>query len=441
MDKSKSFAISSICLIRKKLFSFSIIYNNFFFIFIFYNKIYNLLMNFNKYLPQNVVYCKKCVQSNQRPNTSPEFKKTNTRIGTLSFDDDQICHACKYYSDIKNKIDWKERENELLELLKKYRDKNKQYDILVPGSGGKDSIFVAHILKEKYDMRPLTVTWAPNMYTNVGWENLQKWIKLGFDNILITPNSKIHSKLTRLSFVNLINPFQPFIIGQKNLAPKIAAKYDIKLIMYGENNAEVHNNMNQTISPIMNPKHYSLISEDEPFFLGGCNPEELKKEGITQNDMEIYKPALKDYLSSKEIEVHFMSHYFNWSPHDNYYYVKKICNFESNPDGRSEGTYTKFASLDDKIDGQHYFTMHIKFGHGRCTNDACRDIRDGYINRDEAVQLVKKYDGEFPKKYFKEFLEYINISENKYWEIIDNARPKHLWKKDGNKWTLKNPII
>ena len=116
-----------------------------------------------------------------------------------------------------------------------------------------------------------------------------------------------------------------------------------------------------------------------------------------------------------------MSHYINWSPHDNYYYVKKFSKFESNPDGRSEGTYTKFVGLDDKMDGQNFFTMHIKFGHGRATNDACRDIRDGYITRDEAIHLIKKYDGEFPKKYFKEILNYLDISENEYWEIIDDA--------------------
>ena len=81
--------------------------------------------------------------------------------------------------------------------------------------------------------------------------------------------------------------------------------------------------------------------------------------------------------------------------------------------------------------------MHIKFGHGRATNDACRDIRDGYITRDEAIHLIKKYDAEFPKKYFKEILNYLDISKNEYWEIIDDARPRHIWQRDGNKWKLK----
>ena len=85
--------------------------------------------------------------------------------------------------------------------------------------------------------------------------------------------------------------------------------------------------------------------------------------------------------------------------------------------------------------------MLIKFGHGRATNDACRDIRDGFITREEAVKLVNKYDDEFPKKYFQDFLDYIKISKNEYWETIDQARPKNLWKQDGNKWILKTKVI
>ena len=135
-----------------------------------------------------------------------------------------------------------------------------------------------------------------------------------------------------------------------------------------------------------------------------------------------------------------MSYFIKWSPHENYYYVMNNCNFSTNQHGRSEGTYTKFSSLDDKMDGQNFFTMHIKFGHGRATNDCCRDIRDGFLTREEAVKLVRKYDGEFPKRYFQDFLNYINISENEYWEIIDNARPNHLWKREGNRFVLKNII-
>jgi hypothetical protein len=125
---------------------------------------------------------------------------------------------------------------------------------------------------------------------------------------------------------------------------------------------------------------------------------------------------------------------------ENYYYAKEHSSFESNPDGRSEGTYSKFSSLDDRIDGQHYYTMFIKFGQGRAMNDACRDIRDGFITREEAIELVNKYDGEFPARYFNEVLEYMGISEERYWEVIDGARSPHLWEKCDGIWKLKYKV-
>ena len=108
------------------------------------------------------------------------------------------------------------------------------YDCIVPGSGGKDSSFTAHILKYKYNMNPLTVTWAPHVYTDVGFENFQKWIRPGLDNILTTPNGKVHRLLTKLAFENLVHPFQPFIIGQRHVAPKASEMYGVPLVFFME---------------------------------------------------------------------------------------------------------------------------------------------------------------------------------------------------------------
>lgn len=390
-------------------------------------------------LPEKVIFCKRCVISNQRPSTSPEYKKRDTKITTIGFDKDGICDACRYFEQ-KKKINWEEREAQLVALLNKHRRNDGLYDVIVPGSGGKDSIFVAHTLKYKYNMHPLTVTWAPHMYTDIGWKNFRSWLKSGFDNILVTPNPKIHAILTRLAFENLVNPFQPFIIGQKNVAPRAAIHYGVPLIMYGENQAEAHNSLEENLSPLMDISHFTRQSENESLYFGGVKLEELPHYGIPKKEMQLYIPLLREQVEKVKIEVHYMSYYHNWSPQENYYYSQKHTGFESNPDGRSEGTYSKFSSLDDRIDGQHYFTMYIKFGQGRAMNDACRDIRDGFITKEEGINLVRKYDGEFPKKYFKEVLDYMQISEERYWEVIDNARSPHLWEKIDGKWFLKHQV-
>ena len=391
-------------------------------------------------LPEKVIFCKKCVKNNQRPSSSREFVKQDTKIDTVGFGEDGICDACKWYEE-KAKIDWTEREKMLGELCDRYRRNDGRYDVIVPASGGKDSIFVALELKNKFNMNPLTVTWAPHMYTEVGWHNQRAMIDAGLDNILVTPNGKVHRILTKLAFENLVNPFQPFIIGQKNVAPRAALQYDVELIMYGENHAEAHNKIGENYSPLMNIEHFTRESDEMDLYFGGVHLNDLPKHGIDLKEMNPYIPLKADDVRAQGVEVHYYSFYHNWSPMDNYYYAKENTDFKSNEDGRSEGTYSKFSSLDDRMDGQHYYTMFIKFGQGRCMNDANRDIRDGYITREEAVELCNKYDGEFPKKYFEEVLEYMGISEERYWEVINAARSPHLWEIVNGEWQRKHKVL
>ena len=150
-------------------------------------------------------------------------------------------------------------------------------------------------------------------------------------------------------------------------------------------------------------------------------------------------PPLYEKIVKNKTEIHFMSYYHFWDPQENYYYSVKNTGFEANPE-RTEGTYSKYASLDDKTDGQHYYLSYIKFGIGRATNDASHEIRDGKITREEGILLVKKYDSEFPRLYFKETLEYLNINEELYWEVIDSWRSPHLWSKVDGVWELNSPI-
>ena len=207
-------------------------------------------------VPKNVQLCTKCVISNQRPSSVIEYENGEKEIKpTIVFNKDGVCSACTYHEKKYNSIDWNKREKELIALCDKYRKTDGSYDVLVPASGGKDSIYVAHILKYKYGMNPLTVTWAPHAYTDIGRENFENMIA-EFDNILVTPNSNVHRKMTQLSFKNLLHPFQPFMIGQKNLAPKLSVLLDIPLVVFGENEAE-YNTIKGNEKPTRDSKYYS----------------------------------------------------------------------------------------------------------------------------------------------------------------------------------------
>ena len=139
-------------------------------------------------LPLDVKFCKKCTMNNQRPSSSIEFKqKTDERKRTLAFGEDGICEACRY-AEKKKSINWLDRHKELEALCEKFRRTDGRYDVIVPGSGGKDSIKAAHVLKYKYNMNPVLITWPPALYTNIGRRNFDAWLMLV---LLITPITRI----------------------------------------------------------------------------------------------------------------------------------------------------------------------------------------------------------------------------------------------------------
>lgn len=409
-------------------------------------------------LPRDIEFCKVCVISNQRPNSAVEFQHTRaSKKTTIHFDADGICDACRFAEQKHQKINWADREKELLDLCNRYRKSDGSYDCLVPGSGGKDSVYAAHILKYKYGMNPLTVTWAPHIYTEWGWKNHHSWIQSGFDNYLCTPNGRVHRLLTRLAVENLFHPFQPFIFGQKFLAPKMASLFKIPLVFYGENEAEYGNPIQDTNSAQRDFSYFST-SDKSKVFLGGTSVQDLtEKLGVRPSELQPYFPADPDELRKQEISVHYLGYYLKWHPQSCYYYSVENAGFQASPE-RTPGTYSKYNSIDDRIDDFHYYTTHIKFGIGRATYDAAQEIRSRDITRDEGVALVKRFDGEFPERFADEIFRYLSLPETEFPEasrhfekpimdrkyfmdLADQFRSPHLWMHENGQWKLRKTVF
>ena len=395
-------------------------------------------------LPEKVIFCSKCVLSNQRPASIPEFLHKPTREGAKylnlkkNTEGKYICDACTS-SEIKEKTNWNKREKELLKLLDKHRSKTGEYDCVVPGSGGKDSIYASHILKYKYGMHPLTVTWPPILYTDYGYQNFKNWIEIGgFDNITFKQNGKVMKLLTKLSIQNLLHPFQSFILGQKNIGPKLAAKYKIPLVFYGESEAEYGNPISE-LSSQRNKSYWSQANIKKLYLAGVPIQELIEKHNLNMGDLKPFLPIEEKELKSNKIEVHYLGYYLKWIPQEAYYYSVEHTNFKARP-YRTQGTYSKYNSLDDKINDLHYYTTFIKFGLGRATYDSSQEIRNKHLTRDEAIKLIKRFDGEYPDKYLGEVLEYLEINVKDFNNLCDKFRPPHLWEKTGNDWKLKKPI-
>ncbi|MFH2094377.1 MAG: N-acetyl sugar amidotransferase [Bacteroidota bacterium] len=380
-------------------------------------------------IPQNVIFCNKCVVSNQRPR--------------IEFDDNGVCSACSYAEEKHNVINWDDREHELQLLLDAHRSKNGSFDVVVPGSGGKDSSIVTHKLKHEYGMHPLSVTWAPFIYTDIGFRNYFNFIQSGFTNILMYPDGKLHRKLTLLSFDLCGDAWDPFAYGQQSWAFQVSAKFRIPLIMFGENGDVEYGGTTRNKN-----KHGEPIDEWSELYYRGRSinwlVEQGRKRGLFEVDdktLEMYNPPDRKILDDIGCQMHWWSYYKPWLPQEHYYYAVGHTGFSANYQ-RSEGTYSKYASLDDRLDGFHFYLAYMKFGICRATSDAAHEVRDGHLTRDEAVALVKRYDGEFPVKYFSDFLEYLDITEEDFWYVCDKFRScrPHLWRKQGDSWVLDHTV-
>ncbi|MCY7294355.1 N-acetyl sugar amidotransferase [Alteromonas sp. a30] len=408
-------------------------------------------------LPLDVKYCKRCVVSNQRPNSAVEYKHNkDSKKTTINFTEDGICEACVQAERKKQIIDWEARDKQLRELCDRYRKNDGSYDCLVPGSGGKDSFYAAYKLKYEYGMNPLTVTWAPHMYTDWGYKNFHAWINAGFDNQLVTPNGRIHRLLTRLAVDVLLHPFQPFMLGQKFLAPKMAAQLNIPLVFFGENEAEYGNPIAENDSAQRDWRYFTAEDRDQ-VMLGGVSVKELEEEfGVTKNELLPYMPADPQVIEDAKVEVHYLGYYLKWHPQSCYYFSVEKGGFQASPE-RTVGTYSKYNSIDDKIDDFHYHTSGVKFGIGRATYDAAQEVRSGDITREEGVALIHRYDHEFPERFASEVFDYLSVKEHElpiaykqfeeptfthdyYERLTSNFRSPHLWMKDNGIWKLRHTI-
>jgi N-acetyl sugar amidotransferase len=392
-------------------------------------------------LPEEVEHCSKCLMHNQKPfSVNETTNAAGSKKRGMPVDENGVCAACNYNERKDEGIDWQDREQKLLTMLEGYRRNDGYYDCIVSGSGGKDSMTIAHLLKYKYGMHPLTVTYSPVLYTDVGWRNLQSWIsKGGFDNYLFSPDGRVSGILAREAFTNLLHPMQPFKFGIKSYSMKMAMRFGIRLVMYGESYAEYGStDETSTDSPAYDQSFY--INDSKDIYIGGLHVDVLKeKHGFCDNDLFAYMPIRSHEIEEHQVRVDCLGWYVRWDPQKMYYHASENCGFEPDLE-RTEGTYGRYAGIDDMFESIHYFTHYIKFMIGRCRFDASQEIRNGHITREEGVRLARRFEGEAPHRYLAAMLDFMGISEEQFWQRIEEARSPHLWEKVAGVWHPKQEL-
>ena len=367
-----------------------------------------------------VKYCKTCLMPDTRPR--------------IVFDDGGVCNAC-HTAAAKKDIDWDARRAEFLDYVEKFRPKDGPYDCIVPLSGGKHSSAIAWKLKFEFGLNPLLVTFSPLMPNDVAVHNREEMIRAGFDHLMVRANQKVSRHLSRRFFIERGDPKIHWNAGVNSVPVQTAVNYKVPLIFYAEHGESEYGGR------VLSEEHRKIRDFAEVLeHQIGDDPYNWMDEVVDEKDLAPYVYPDLEQVEEIGVKALYFAYFFRWSMKENYDYIKDKIDFRLAENGRTDGTFTNFDSLDDKIDNLYYHMQFIKFGFGRAVRDACRMIQNNQMTREEGLELARKYDAEFPKTFHDEHLDYLSLSEAEFVETIDKHRDPQIWNKRGNEWALKVPV-
>lgn len=369
-------------------------------------------------------YCTRCVY----PSAS---------AAPLTFDDHGVCSGCRV-SGQKDRIDWEERGEELREILEEYRSKDgSNYDCLIPVSGGKDSHYQTYVITQLYGLRPLLVTYNGNNYMDVGLRNLHNLrTKFGCDHHFFSPNVEALKKINRLCFRMMGDMNWHAHCGIFTYPVQVAVKERIPLIIWGEHGFTDLAGMYSLNDRIEMTAKFRLEHAQR-----GYDWQDMIEdtEGLTPQDLLWARYPSDEDLAEVGVRGIYLGNYVNWEANTQTQLMIDEFGFEPNPEP-FERTYRRMSNLDDMHEnGAHDYLKYVKFGYGRGTDHACKDIRAGRMTREEGIEMVRRYDPVKPMKDLSRWLEYVGMSEAEFDEIADTFRDPRVWvKNEAGEWVKDN---
>lgn len=345
----------------------------------------------------------------------------------IRFDSDGRCNAC-VWSERKKELDWSTRERELEILIARHRSRNTSFDCLVPVSGGKDGSYVAHTLKTRYGLRPLTLTIKPALSLELGNTNLERFIESGFDHVQVSPNPGVMRKLNRHGFTEMGFPYYGWLCAIQSGVVRMAIQLGVSLVFYGEEGETEYGGTSRLEdNPIFDTQYMKQI------YLEGGLERVLASAQLPERCTYFFSFPSDEQLRESQLELTHWSYFENWDPYRNYLVAKEFCGLEESPSGNS-GTFTNFAQNDQALYALHTYIMYLKFGFGRATQDAGIEIRRGAMTRDQGVNLVRLYDGQFPEENLETYLNYYEMSQSDFDAVLDRWVNRELFEKRDGRW-------
>lgn len=371
-----------------------------------------------------MTYCKRCLL----PDTKPY----------ITFDAQGVCNACLAHEK-KNRtlegIDWKKRDQEFERIVETARGRSAPwYDVMVPVSGGKDSISQVHRVGGK-GLRILAVNVDYGIKTEVGKHNLALIPKMGASLSIYTPDQTLHRQLI---LIGLKDFGDPDLLSHTLLYAYplwLALRFEIPLVVLGENSAFEYGGSPAlaAFSRISRPWFDSYVANR------GVNARRItEKYNISYEKLQLYD--FPDELEKSGTQAVFSSYFFHWDSEENLK-IAKTHGFQALPD-HGEGTYRNYVGIDEEFNRLHQYLKLLKFGYGRATDHACEDIRNGRLTREEAKKLVRQYDLEsLSDRYIRDFAKHLEMTPTELTDIVEKYRNFRIWKKDAQgRWTVSGHL-
>lgn len=352
----------------------------------------------------------------------------------MQFDAMGRCNAC-VWTETKKTMNWDARQAGLEQLLARHRSAGQRFDCMVPVSGGKDGSYVAYNLKHKYGMNPLTLTITPPLPLPLGDENLRAFVNSGYNHISVNPSYEAMRVLNRVGLLEMGFPYYGWLIAIQAGVIRMATQMGIGLIFYGEDGEVEYGGTTETDkNPIYSVQYMKKV------YLEGGYDKVLQAAGLPDQDLFFFRFPGDEELVRSPIEMTHWSYFENWDPYRNYLVAKEHCGLRE-AETTNAGTFTNFSQNDQALYALHAYLMYLKFGFGRANQDASIEIRRGAMDRDQAVNLVRLYDGQYPHEYLETYLDYYQLSKEQFDAAIDRWANRELFEKIDGYWTPNFSVV
>lgn len=364
-------------------------------------------------------YCRNCILPSTRPN--------------LHLDSEGVCDGCRSH-ELKSQIEWGLREKAFRSVAENAKSRNKGYDCLIPVSGGKDSTWQVVKCLE-YGLNPLAVTWKTPARTSIGAENLANLVKLGVDHIDYQINPKVERKFMYQALVRCGSTAVPMHMALFSIPLKIAVRFDIPLVVWGENSAFEYGGAKDELKGFRLDghwlKHYGVTN--------GTTAADWISDDFTEKELTPYYGPTEEEIDGAGVLAVFLGHYFRWDPETS---LEVACahGFQTRQEGPKTGYYN-YADIDDDFISIHHYLKWYKFGFTRTYDNLSLEIRNGRLTRERAINILREQGDETPHKDIEKFCRFAGISTGHFFEVIEKFRNRDIWAKRDGAWTIRDFII